>query len=460
MSRLWMQALALLVAFTAWAGPARAQPDLERRLDAFVAPLVATNNYSGVVLVARGDRVLVQRAYGLASQELAAPNTLQTKFQIASTSKPITSAAVLKLVERGQVDLDGAISRYVPDFPNGEHITVRMLLNHTSGLPDVNQLPIYTDLGLKRRTPAEIVAAFKDAKVLFEPGAKQSYSNSNYALLALIIEKVSGQSYGQFLQQEIFGPLGMAGAGHRADQTAILAGMSTGYVPDGRTGLKRPPWFDWTVKTGNGSLYATADDLRRFAVAYFAGRVIRPDLVTAAATAVPGSLSYGLGWFVDRHLDRTRLSHGGRSPGYTSQLLYYPDERLTVVVLSNNYAVASLAVADTAAALALGQPYEALNLSDAPAAPAAFSPVLGTYQFGPDFRAPNMKVMITQAGGRLTMESDAPFFGPTPLLARGPLAYVDRTYWADVVFQRGPDGEVTGFTFTSTGFTFQAKRLP
>jgi hypothetical protein len=252
----------------------------------------------------------------------------------------------------------------------------------------------------------------------------------------------------------------MTGAGHRGDQTAIIPGMATGYVPMGRIGLARPAWFDWTVKTGNGSLYATAEDLRRFVSGYFVGRAVRADLVKAATTAAPGSLSYGLGWFVERHLDRPRFSHGGRSPGYTAQLLYYPDDKLTVVVLSNNYATASLAVADAAAAMALGKPYEALNLTDAPVTPEDFGPVLGTYQFGPDFRAPNMKVTITESDGLLTMSSDTPFFGPTPLLARGPLSYVDRSYWAQVVFQRSADSTISGLTFTSTGFTFQARRLP
>ena len=168
MPRLWMQTVphfrlevvAAFMAFMLITPAAQAEPALARQVDAYVAPLVATRNFSGVVLIARGDRVLVRKAYGLASQELSAPLTVDSKFQLASVSKPLTAAAVQRLVEQGKLELDAPIAGVLPDFPNAANLTVRQLLTHTAGLPDVNRLPIYGELGLKRRTPREIVDAF------------------------------------------------------------------------------------------------------------------------------------------------------------------------------------------------------------------------------------------------------------------------------------------------------------
>ncbi|MGH3430910.1 MAG: serine hydrolase domain-containing protein, partial [Mycobacteriales bacterium] len=316
------------------------------------------------VLIARGDRILLEKAYGLASVELGVPNTTHSRFQIASVSKTLTAAAVLKLVQQGRVDLDAPVSRYVPEYAPGRNITIKQLLTHTSGVPDVNQLPVYASLGLQHRTPAEIVAAFKDVPLKFPPGSSYAYSNSNYVLLALVIERASGLSYGDFMRREIFAPLGMVDSGHRGDATAIVPNMTEGYerAPDGQ--LKLTPWFDWSVKTGNGSLYATAADLYRFIRGYFDGRVVSGRLVQDATTPKPVPLrapgyewmspDVGYGWMIDANLGRRRLFHIGRSPGYSAAMAYYPDDKLTVVVLSNIYVHVTLKASEAFAAMTLG----------------------------------------------------------------------------------------------------------
>ena len=179
---------------------------LESEVARYLDPLVQTNNFYGAVFIARGNRVLVNKGYGLASIEHGVPNTAESVFQIASVSKPFTATAVLLLAQRGLVDLKAPLSKILPDYPNGARLTLHHLLLHTSGIPDINVQPVYAELSLQHQSPGSLVAAFKDLPLAFEPGARFSYSNSNYNLLALIIERVTGKSYGQFLRDEFFCP--------------------------------------------------------------------------------------------------------------------------------------------------------------------------------------------------------------------------------------------------------------
>jgi CubicO group peptidase (beta-lactamase class C family) len=467
-TRLWMQALAALLLLAA---PAVAQTPLERRIDAYVAPLVAGKNFSGVILVARGDKLLAERSYGLASEELGVAHRPDDRFQIASVSKPITAAAVLKLVQAGKIDLAAPISTYVPDYPNGGAITVRNLLTHTSGVANVNELPVYRELGLKRRTPAEIMAAFKDAKPMFAPGANLGYSNSNFALLALIVEKTSGMAYGDYLQREIFAPIGMTRSGHRGDDAVVLPGMTQGYATVGRTALARPAWFDWTVKTGNGSLYSTARDLHRFVSGYFGGRLIGAELLRAATTPAPDlpprargfewmPTTVGYGWLIDRHLGHRRLFHSGSSPGFSTTLAYYPDDQLTVVVLSSIYAGTAQPVGEAAAAMAFGQEPGPPLRRDDPLPAAEIARFVGAYRFGADFRAPGATVSVFEEAGRLWLRTGQPGAPPQALLPKGPLAFIAREGWNDVVFEAQPGAKATAARMGAGSLGYRAERVP
>jgi CubicO group peptidase (beta-lactamase class C family) len=258
---------------------------LAQVVDRYFAPLVETNNFYGAVFAARGDEVLVHKGYGWASIELAVPNSAESVFHIASVSKPITAAAVMLLSERGLVDLNAPLSRILSDYPNGDRLSLHNLLLHTSGIPDINVQPVYADLSHSHRTPAELVDAFKNLPLMFEPGARFQYSNSNYNLLALVIERVSGMSYGEFLEKEIFGPLEMDHTAHPERDATIVPHLVEGYAPIGRSELERAPWINWTVKTGNGSLYSTGEDLAKWVRGFFGGQILSPATLNHAAAA-------------------------------------------------------------------------------------------------------------------------------------------------------------------------------
>ena len=187
---------------------------LDARVDSYLAPYVKGKNFLGAVLVAQGDRVLVNRAYGAASYELQVPNSPETRFHIASVSKPFTAAAILLLEQRGMLHVSDPVSRFLPAFPNGQKITLQHLLTHTSGITNVNNLPEYATASRFAQTPATLIELFQSKPLGFEPGTKYEYSNSNYNILAFVIEQVSGKSYGEFLRENIFVPLGLQDTGH------------------------------------------------------------------------------------------------------------------------------------------------------------------------------------------------------------------------------------------------------
>jgi CubicO group peptidase (beta-lactamase class C family) len=428
-------------------GQSRAAGPLEESIDDYLAPLVATNNFYGVALVARGDEILINKGYGFASIEHRVPHTAESKFQIASLSKPFTATAVLLLAERGLVDLEAPLSAVFPDYPNGDLLTIHHLLLHTSGIPDINVQSVYAQLSLQRRTPAELVAAFRDLPLAFEPGSRFSYSNSNYNLLALIIEQVTGKSYGDFLQEEIFVPLEMHNTGHRGDALAVMPHLVDGYAPIGRAELQRSPFLDWTVKTGNGSLYSTGEDLWKWARGFFGGEILSPDTMELAlaeqlSNVEVGGISSNLGyvWGSAQQLGRTRFHFLGRSPGFSAALIFFPEEKLTIAVLSNTYSLVTVLAANALASMIFDEPYEQPRISSEPVPTDTVTRLVGTYKFGANAPVPNMSIKVLAQDGHLSIESDFQGFPPSALLPEADLRFILRTYWLPLTFLPDEDG--------------------
>lgn len=416
-------------------------PALARSIDAYLAPLLRTNNFAGVVVVARGDDILFSKGYGLASVELGVPNTASTVFHIASVSKPFTAALIMRLAERGLIDLHAPLSRVLPGYPNGDVLTIHHLLSHTSGIPNINDFPEYDAIQYRPHTPEQLVAYFRDRPLEFRPGARYAYSNSNYNLLALIIERVTGVSYGSFLRSEILAPFHLADSGHHRGMEQIVPRLAEGYAPAGAVGLERARYLDWSVKTGNGSLYATAADLMRFIRAVHTGRLLAPASLAASFTAHTPNVGYG--WFLTTANGRTLHHINGRSPGWAAQADYYVDDGVTVIVLSNIYSSVTTPIARAVGALYFGAPHEPLpELSAVPPSPESAAPLLGRYRLGPDYYVPNQLLTIVRGpDGHLAA---VPQEGaPIPLVPIGPRRFIMRPYWIEAEFEAGPDGRVS-----------------
>lgn len=440
------------------AARAQQQPDgLEARVDRYVQPYVDSRNFSGVVLVARDGRPVVRQAYGLANVEFAVPNHVETKFHIASVSKAFTAAAVLLLQQEGRLDVRDPVSRHLPGYPNGDRVTIHHLLTHTSGIPNVNDLPDYDERARSRHTVADIVGWFRDTPLDFEPGTRYRYSNSNYNLLALLVERVSGESYGAYLRSRILDPLGLSSTGHDGDVERVIAGMAAGYVPEGLDGVRKAPFLDWSVKTGNGSLYSTADDLLRWT------RAVRaPGLFTAKSLEqmftehVDG---VGYGWFIRKGPRRT-VAMTGRSPGFSASLEQAVADDVVVVLVSNLYSSVTQTMAADVLAMAFGEERAPLVPATPVRVPASrLDQYVGIYKFGDDFTFnPGLVVRVEREGESLRMVGSGGM-GTSYLIALPGERFLDRAYGGQVTFDTAGGDRAIALRW-NFGRDFTARRQP
>ena len=425
------------------------------QLDAYLKAFAETGNFTGAVLVARKDKVLFRHAYGMANYELQVPNSLATRFHIASVSKPFTAIAILQLEGQGRLNVSDFVARFIPDFPNGDRIKLEHLLTHTSGIPNVNDLPDYDTFARSPHTVEQLVAKFSSLPLDFAPGSSYHYSNSNYNLLALILEKVSGESYGDYVRKHILDPAGMQNTGQDGQALRLIPQAASGYEPAGINSYEKAPYLDWSNKTGNGSLYSTVDDLYRF------DRALNTDTLLKASTRqkyfVEGR-GNRFGWFNRKRGARRVMSSNGRSPGFTAQLDRFPDDDVTVIVLSNSYATVSQdPIAAGLAAIVFGEQPEKLPAMRAVAVPrTTLASYAGQYQYGPDYFVPNAKFTLTVDGGAMLLELGS---FRTPLVPVSATEFLERNFLGQVVFSLAAGGKVDGMTYRYAGKDFVAHRV-
>lgn len=318
------------VAMLASAAAAWAQNTL--RMDEAVRAHTVGDQFMGAVLVARGDDILFDRAYGWANLEWRVPNTTETKFRVGSITKQFTAAAVLRLAEQGKLSLDDSLAKYVTAAPEAwRPITLRQLLNHTSGVASFTSLP---DIAVLLRSPLELeksIARLCDLPNESAPGEKYRYSNTGYLLLGHVIQRVSGQAYAAFLREQFLQPLGLNDTDHDSD-IAIVPFRAGGHTRvNGQ--LQHAAYINMEVPQAAGALYSTTHDMLRWTRALFGGRVLSPASLTMMIT--PGLGNYGLGVVV-RHVNgRQLIEHAGSIEGFNAHLAHYPQTGITVIVLAN-----------------------------------------------------------------------------------------------------------------------------
>ncbi|MGD0787320.1 MAG: serine hydrolase [Terracidiphilus sp.] len=324
------------------ADAAASTPTTESVVDAIFKDAIHPGQPGAAVLVAKDGRILFEKAYGLADVEHAIPVSVETKFNIASITKPFTAAAILKLQEEGRLSLDDPLSKYIPDYPRGNEIRIRHLLTHTSGIPEKLGGPATLATAFFPASQQYLITLFEYQPLDFDPGSQYAYSNSGYYLLGYIIEKVTGQGYLDFLRNTFFKPLGM-------EHTGI-------YAP-GDSGKAMPYWYANGKLEGlqkaregarvgaNGVLDSTVEDLFRWSEGYMNARILSPATVQAAwtpsiqentARSYERIAGYGYGWSIGRLRGVRQISHTGASGGYCSSLNIYPDEHLTIAILANS----------------------------------------------------------------------------------------------------------------------------
>ena len=381
---------------------------LVRYVDSVATAAVTEHRTAGVaVAVVRNGRTVLAKGYGFADLENDVPVTPETVFRIGSITKQFTSAAIMRLMEQGKLSLDDTLQKFLPTFPTqGNHVTVRHLLNHTSGIKS------YTSLGPKWQRvirldlmPDSLVALFANGPFDFKPGDAWSYDNSGYFLLGMIIEKLSGKSYGQYLQDEFFTPLGLKSTIY-CDQAPLIKHRAQGYAvrPDGQFINAEP--LSMTQPFAAGSLCSTVNDLAAWTLALSSGKVVSAAsyrMMTTPGTLNDGKpLTYGFGLGTGVLGGHRQVSHNGGINGFVSELHHYPDDSVVTVVLTNTGALAAIQIERLIARRTLG-------IKDLPAVPidaAALARVTGDYTFG------NGRVKVFVEKGRLRMQQGAaPAFG-------------------------------------------------
>lgn len=305
--------------------------NLQKWTDDYVKSLPATKHFRGVVLAEKDGRILVEKSYGLAVEQWQIPNTVDTKFELASLSKQFTAVAILQLADAGKLRIEDPVSKYYFGAPsNWKEITIHQLLTHTSGIPN-NSLENFTKGICVPYRLDELIKTFRDRPLAFRPGTKWAYTNTEYYLLAYIIEKISGESYGDYLLHHIFEPSKMIHSGF-ASTLAVVPQMAEGYTLEGAV-LRHRDYFDRSLEIGAGGVYANAEDLLLWNKALDAPGLLSSRSLELMFTAHPPG-EYGYGWFVETK-SRRKIFHEGGDPGFAAFEARYPGQRLVVIVLAN-----------------------------------------------------------------------------------------------------------------------------
>lgn len=430
---------------------------LQSRIDALVVPYFDSSSFSGDILAIRNGQVLFNKGYGLADRERVVPITPQTKFYIASISKSFTAAAILLLQERGNLRVNDPVSRFINDFPNGERITIHNLLTHTSGIADYVRFANFAELSKRPYTTGEIIALFRNQPLLFNPGERSSYSNSNYVLLAHIIEKVSGLRYAEFLKLNFFKPFGMKNTGQPDASNQSVANLSNGYTTVGLHGFEAARYFDHSISTGAGSLYSTTEDIGKWIEGILAGRVLKKSSVEQMyKTHADGASGYS--WSLGKLWNRDAIiENGWDGVGFAGTLIHFPTEKVTVVVLGNlNISSVTGEIANRVSALIMGENPEPLKIDREPVPAGLATRLVGKYKLGDDFFVPGTVIEIVESEGNLYEQQRNPdrLIG---LIRISELEFIHRSSWGKVKFELDDKGEVTGMLFYGS---FHASRLP
>lgn len=395
----------LLLASAAHATP---PAQLGARIDTVMARWSGRDTPGCSVGVVQQGRLIHARGYGLANLEYAAPNTPDTVFEIASTSKQFTAAAVLMLAADGKLALDGDVRQYLPElpaYPGGKIITPRHLLTHTSGLRDYGVLMTLAGWGDDMGVDDAVATVMRQKALEFTPGEHMAYCNTGYLLLAKLVERVAGTSFARFLAERIFRPLGMNRTHVHDDRSLVVPGRATGHVPASDGTWRIAPKPGTTV--GDASVYTTVRDMARWAANFDAGTVggasLQAQLLAPGKLASGEQLAFASGLMLGSYRGLPTVYHPGAYPGYRAQLLRFPSEQTSIIVLcntENGRAVPTAeAIADVVLERALG-----------PAPRAARSTLLSSAQLDAwvgSYRDPQSgeRIAIARQGDRLVVQA-------------------------------------------------------
>jgi CubicO group peptidase (beta-lactamase class C family) len=413
---------ATIFAFLAIPNSAQAQRDEMQRI---VQPYVDAQMFMGSVLVAKNGKIILSKSYGMADLEWNVPNSPSTRFNIASMTKQFTAASILLLEDRGKLKTDDFVKKYLPDAPpSWDNIKIYHLLTHTSGIAGDGAT-------YEPGTPDKLT--FNAKPLDFQPGEQMAYSNLGYIVLGYLVESVAGQTYEDFVRDNIFKPLGMNDSGMFSFVT-VVPRRATGYWPGGNGLENGDRSFDTRIGFSSGSLYSTTEDLLRWEAGLFGGKLLSPASLRRMTTAFKSD--YACGLWVKRANGHLVIEHDGNNIGFNADMAYYPDEKVAVIVLANVNGTVTGELTKALAAVALGEK---------PSTPSIHKEILlpkevlaryaGMYQF------PQYTLQIVPEGNHLLVKFGNG--GTLPLFPESETKFFSKPWPTRCEFSKRDNGEYT-----------------
>jgi CubicO group peptidase (beta-lactamase class C family) len=422
-----------------------------RLIDADVRTILDRTQTPGAVIeILRDDRVIYRKAYGLRDREHQLAASLDTFYEIGSITKQFTAAAILQLQEAGRLDIDDKLSKYIPDAPHADEVSLRQLLSHTSGMPEYFDGPDIDSAATKPATFAQLMARVAGKPLAFAPGSKMTYNNTGYILLGRVIEVVSHETYRDYVRTHLLDRAGMKRTYTMANEPE-LENMAVGYrVRNGV--LERAPMIDDSFGWSAGNLVSTLDDLANWSRALAMGKIVSDrsyrEMTTATAIS-QGTSDYGLGLFVDSIRDQPRIGHTGGSFGFTTADEFFPKQDVRIIAFTNctaapepgemlTNAIFDDLFPEIAAAARKAAPGENPEIT------AKASKLFGELQRdGDDYSAIADKLATKLKDGLAKRLADqfAPFGSPTRFIYKG-TRLENNLHWHDYVIEFGPGSQL------------------
>jgi len=311
----------------------------EHRIDTFLDTLYPNDGPGAAIAISIEDKIVYENGFGLANIEWSVPMPADAVLPIGSITKQFTAVAILLLIEDDKLEINTPLNEVLDDYPETEQeIFIHHLLSHTSGIKDIAEEAEWDDLVSKERSHEEMFKFFANHSEYIEPGSEWKYGNTGYHLLGWVIEKVSGQPYGEFIAERIFEPLKMTNSTFLRDGSSAISNFATGYDYTD-AGVKRGRWIPWSIPYSAGAIMSTVGDMAIWNRAIHQNGFLSPDLYRLATTPTllnsEEKINYGFGWCVTEYNGEKMIEHGGSIVGYVGYNLVFPEHELSVILLTN-----------------------------------------------------------------------------------------------------------------------------
>lgn len=417
-------------------------------LDTYLDAMVVQKKFIGSILVAQGDSIVYQKGCGPAVLDGSKTNSSESQFLIGSITKTFTAVAILQLFEQGKLALSDPLSKYIPLFPTADEISIRHLLTHRSGIKNYTELPDLAQWKAEEFKPLRIIEKVMDYPLAFEPGSMYSYSNSNYILLGIIIEQISGSAYAKHIKTAILKPAGLSQTGMNYAKAKFL---SQGLVKS-NTGWAKADEIDASIPFSAGALYSTTSDLFTFSKAFFRGEFFDNKSTYTLMTNFDEGF-YGMGVYVEEIDKQVYIGHNGAIDGYSASWSYFTELGLHVIILANSMESNNDEVLDAILHAVLGkeisipEPKQVVELSQT-----KLEKFVGTYQIQQGFDL-NIFILEGQLIGQATGQ------GALELFAENDSAFFAAVGGIEILFHQKGNSDAEALTLFQGGGQTRAPRI-